>query len=255
MKTQVLCASVLVSVITLSHAASVVTYDGRYVDTYAYAAGGSVTSDFLRDQRRSDGTDPSFDEAPSLAAISSCNPDFDAGCNALGDIAAHADATATLNSFVSSLLFSASASADASGSSNPSMPSAFYQASADSVFYMVFALDSTYSYSLTGNINNPTSLGGDSGYVLLGSNGSGTPVNDFFSTTGAFASSGLLGPGDYLIYGAASSYADTNYGAYRAPGSFDLTLTLTAVPVPPPVWLFGSGLLGLIGIARRKKAA
>ena len=27
------------------------------------------------------------------------------------------------------------------------------------------------------------------------------------------------------------------------------------VPVPAAVWLFGSGLLGLIGIARRKKAA
>jgi len=27
------------------------------------------------------------------------------------------------------------------------------------------------------------------------------------------------------------------------------------VPVPPAVWLFGSGLLGLIGVARRKKAA
>jgi hypothetical protein len=24
------------------------------------------------------------------------------------------------------------------------------------------------------------------------------------------------------------------------------------VPVPPAVWLFGSGLLGLIGVARRK---
>jgi len=27
------------------------------------------------------------------------------------------------------------------------------------------------------------------------------------------------------------------------------------VPIPPAVWLFGSGLLGLIGIARRKKVA
>ena len=27
------------------------------------------------------------------------------------------------------------------------------------------------------------------------------------------------------------------------------------IPIPPSVWLFGSGLLGLIGIARRKKAA
>jgi len=28
----------------------------------------------------------------------------------------------------------------------------------------------------------------------------------------------------------------------------------SAVPVPTAVWLFGSGLLGLIGVARRKKA-
>jgi hypothetical protein len=27
------------------------------------------------------------------------------------------------------------------------------------------------------------------------------------------------------------------------------------VPVPAAVWLFGSGLLGLVGIARRKKKA
>ncbi len=32
-------------------------------------------------------------------------------------------------------------------------------------------------------------------------------------------------------------------------------LSLTAVPVPAAVWLFGSGLLGLVGLARRKKRA
>ena len=32
------------------------------------------------------------------------------------------------------------------------------------------------------------------------------------------------------------------------------SIGVTAVPVPAAVWLFGSGLLGLIGIARRKKA-
>ena len=31
-------------------------------------------------------------------------------------------------------------------------------------------------------------------------------------------------------------------------------IRVTAVPVPPALWLFGSGLLGLIGMARRKKA-
>jgi len=31
------------------------------------------------------------------------------------------------------------------------------------------------------------------------------------------------------------------------------TFTLTPVPVPAAVWLFGSGLLGLVGVARRKR--
>ena len=31
-----------------------------------------------------------------------------------------------------------------------------------------------------------------------------------------------------------------------------LTITTAPVPLPPAVWLFGSGLLGLIGVARRK---
>jgi len=29
----------------------------------------------------------------------------------------------------------------------------------------------------------------------------------------------------------------------------------TWVPIPPAIWLFGTGLLGLIGISRHKKAA
>jgi hypothetical protein len=33
------------------------------------------------------------------------------------------------------------------------------------------------------------------------------------------------------------------------------TGSVTVVPVPAAVWLFASGLLGLIGIAKRKKAA
>ena len=34
-----------------------------------------------------------------------------------------------------------------------------------------------------------------------------------------------------------------------------LSGTVGAVPVPAAVWLFGSGLLGLVGVARRRKAA
>ncbi len=35
----------------------------------------------------------------------------------------------------------------------------------------------------------------------------------------------------------------------------DLAGTVSTIPVPATVWLFGSGLLGLAGIAKRKKAA
>ena len=40
---------------------------------------------------------------------------------------------------------------------------------------------------------------------------------------------------------------DSMYGEWTS-------TTLTAVPVPAAAWLFGSGLLGLVGIARRKNA-
>ncbi len=36
-------------------------------------------------------------------------------------------------------------------------------------------------------------------------------------------------------------------------GIAEWDLVTTLVPVPPALWLFGSGLLGLVGIARRKK--
>lgn len=39
-----------------------------------------------------------------------------------------------------------------------------------------------------------------------------------------------------------------------AAGTYSLVITPSAVPIPAAVWLFGSGLLGLIGVARRKKA-
>ena len=37
-------------------------------------------------------------------------------------------------------------------------------------------------------------------------------------------------------------------------GVDDIVFANTTVPVPAAVWLFGSGLIGLIGVARRKKS-
>jgi hypothetical protein len=40
-----------------------------------------------------------------------------------------------------------------------------------------------------------------------------------------------------------------------AGGSVGLVVNPTAIPVPAAIWLFGSGLLGLVGIARRKRGS
>ena len=42
-------------------------------------------------------------------------------------------------------------------------------------------------------------------------------------------------------------------GALEVPMTFGAgTVNISAVPVPAAAWLFGSGLIGLVGIARRK---
>ena len=46
---------------------------------------------------------------------------------------------------------------------------------------------------------------------------------------------------------------NTTYEAYDM--SHITAYSVSAVPVPAAVWLFGSGLIGLVGMARRKKAA
>ena len=41
-------------------------------------------------------------------------------------------------------------------------------------------------------------------------------------------------------------------GSVNISGTGDCSVSVSAVPVPAAAWLFGSGLLGLIGISRRR---
>ena len=59
---------------------------------------------------------------------------------------------------------------------------------------------------------------------------------------------GLFGNGDDRIWFDSDGFVDVN------PTFIGGSVTVNAVPVPAAVWLFGSGLLGLVGMARRKKA-
>ena len=72
---------------------------------------------------------------------------------------------------------------------------------------------------------------------------SGTNISGSATKNGAtFASLGFE-IGSYVSTLTNGSITDT------------VTVNVNAVPIPAAAWLFGSGLLGLIGFARRKKSA
>lgn len=62
------------------------------------------------------------------------------------------------------------------------------------------------------------------------------------------ASLGVLGSGNYRLgsYGMRKNGSDPSYLNYK------WSMNVSAVPVPAAAWLFGSGLIGLVGFARRK---
>lgn len=72
------------------------------------------------------------------------------------------------------------------------------------------------------------------------------------ASSGTQSASVTLGPGDYMFFMAAAARYDGSRTA--ADLGFNSTVTVSAVPVPAAVWLFGSALAGL-GWMRRKQAA
>lgn len=68
-----------------------------------------------------------------------------------------------------------------------------------------------------------------------------------------------LGTGQLFTGTSSTDFGNTAALDLVLPSGFSFSsesgVFLSAVPVPASVWLFGSGLLGLIGISRRKKSA
>ena len=81
---------------------------------------------------------------------------------------------------------------------------------------------------------------------------------DIFATAANFGGDGAFASADFfdtfgLVIAPAEGFegVELDYGGIT-PASFDLGGA--TVPIPPAAWLFGSGLIGLIGVARRKKS-
>lgn len=80
-----------------------------------------------------------------------------------------------------------------------------------------------------------------------GTNTAGNNANTVF----LFASTDNNGDGTLGIPMAQGGpFYDNTYGGFNF--NFNLQGNMTVVPVPAAVWLFGSGLMGLFGIARKR---
>ncbi len=67
---------------------------------------------------------------------------------------------------------------------------------------------------------------------------------------GPFEKRGFEEPFDYVSLVDAYTLQVTLHAT--VPGDWFRVVTVSSVPVPAAVWLFGSGLLGLVGVARRR---
>lgn len=112
------------------------------------------------------------------------------------------------------------------------------------------AVDDTdhHTFNNVGNISWSPSLT----YVDHMANAGGPNGNANGTAETSVSKTLQLNPGLYsLVYGGNPAFSLGQTGSH----AFTATLTTAPVPAPAALWLFGSGLIGLAGIARRKFSA
>ena len=106
---------------------------------------------------------------------------------------------------------------------------------------LVTDVGTTYQYSLAVDLVNNLTGGGK---VTVGGQTIWEPNYDTGIFTGTIMATNTAG----LVFNFLTPYVG------RAEFDSVSLKTVLATPIPASVWLFGSGLLGLIGVARRKAA-
>jgi hypothetical protein len=117
-------------------------------------------------------------------------------------------------------------------------------------------------------------IGQDGGHVVFSDNGDGSWNAEVFDVTNTSGGSITLSNNTNFVLGiswngGAKYWGDTGSSLQSSPDAYlivfdgiapgpkrisgsTLAVDLAPIPVPPAVWLFGSGLLGLVGVARRR---
>jgi hypothetical protein len=117
-------------------------------------------------------------------------------------------------------------------------------------------------YVSPANFNGPSNIGPGTSFVStnieagdytgIGISWSGLLVPSGYTSGQALAGSATFTGQTFSSLGLSPGTYEWTWGSDASADSY--TLNVGAVPIPAAVWLFGSGLLGLIGVARRKKA-
>ena len=121
---------------------------------------------------------------------------------------------------------------------------------------------------------NALEIGQDGGQVVFTDNMDGSWNAEVFDVSNVSGGSLTLTGNTNFSLGidwGAGYFGDTNFSLISSPDTYLIVfygfnnlgdrisgntqaVDLAPIPVPAAVWLFGSGIIGLIGVARRKKA-
>ena len=146
-----------------------------------------------------------------------------------------------------------------------------YQGTAGGTFYLrsldnstmggTINADGSMSFDTTGRVGNAAAYAGTLGEQPWAYKAftTGTSTNGPQGFTGPFSVTGAAlndnGSGGWDGTLAAAGNVGPEWGDFNTQQYSEIfNVTVSAVPVPAAVWLFGSGLLGLVGVARRRKA-
>ena len=115
-----------------------------------------------------------------------------------------------------------------------------------STFDITFEVDTNQDYNLVGTTSIQLM-----GYTYVRLFADGITLAEYMSNDSS--SPAPTSFNDILYLTTDTSYRLTAFGGGALDGGGYYDFQLQAVPVPPAIWLFGSGLIGLIGLVRRKK--
>ncbi|ARN74482.1 hypothetical protein [Oceanicoccus sagamiensis] len=158
-------------------------------------------------------------------------------------------------SVISTSGFSASGSADAY--------SDYDWSQSESIFDFTFQLTSHYRLTITGLVWGQEEQWGEGNASSKLYEGSQTTSSNALYSVSVSAGYGyeeaavnysdILGPGVYRFKTIANPYTMIASSGFSVSGNFvSVPAPPSAVPVPAAAWLFGSALLGLIGVRRSK---